>query len=227
MVVYSSLFTSCPGERLCCCWMVVVYESNAKIFISTRALHSTTCSPTATWSSIHEKHHCLLARTFEPVYHPLDIGVRSIGDLSRSGQLHWRQQAQAYYLIEDARLQITSSSQIQRYQLSLWDAVYERSLKADLCGAYGSVSWRPSVIQQIHEIVEVAAEALLRYDTGVLAENQGALFGAFSWRRSVAEVHEAFDHTTFVKLILRHESRKLRQSCRSTSELLLNPSRNE
>ena len=161
----------CPGERLCCCWMVVVYESNAKIFISTRALHSTTCSPTATWSSIHEKHHCLLARTFEPVYHPLDIGVRSIGDLSRSGQLHWRQQAQAYYLIEDARLQITSSSQIQRYQLSLWDAVYERSLKADLCGAYGSVSWRPSVIQQIHEIVEVAAEALLRYDTGVLAEN--------------------------------------------------------
>ena len=88
----------CPGERLCCCWMVVVYESNAKIFISTRALHSTTCSPTATWSSIHEKHHCLLARTFEPVYHPLDIGVRSIGDLSRSGQLHWRQQAQAYWI---------------------------------------------------------------------------------------------------------------------------------
>jgi len=74
-------------------------------------------------------------------------------------------------LIEDARLQITSSSQIQRYQLSLWDAVYERSLKADRCGAYGSVSWRPSVIQQIHEIIEVAAEALLRYDTGVLAEN--------------------------------------------------------
>lgn len=56
-------------------------------------------------------------------------------------------------------------------------------LDADLCRAFDSflyVSEHLSVVQQIHDIVEVSAEALSCHDTGVLAKYQGVLFGAFA-----------------------------------------------
>lgn len=90
---------------------------------------------------------------------------------------------------------------------------------ADLWSGFGSfayVSQHPSVIQQIHDIVEVAAEARLRHDTGVLAKDPSVLFGASACGRKVgvAEMFESCDHTALAEMLIRHEAPKLRQSCK-------------
>lgn len=90
--------------------------------------------------------------------------------------------------------------------------------------AFAHVSRHFSVVQQVHDIVEVAAEARLRHDTGVLAKDPSVLFGASACGRKVgvAEVLESCDHTALAEMLLRQEALKLHQSCKYQSELLLN-----
>lgn len=67
---------------------------------------------------------------------------------------------------------------------------------ADLWSVFDAlayVSWHLSVIQQIHDIVEVAAKARLRHDTGVLAKDPSVLCSASACghKVGVAEVLES------------------------------------
>lgn len=96
--------------------------------------------------------------------------------------------------------------------------VLSPKLDADPCSLFESYSWLPSIIQQIHDIVEASTEALLRHGTGGFAVNQGELvaMSPFGCKVGVAERHVRFDLTIIVEFVLCHEAPQLRQSCKAS-----------